>query len=141
MGNGVSRFAGSGTLKRLVNAANLPLEVDDDISHDQMQDPGKVLPRSQHHMFCMLSVFLSFSNSSCCLPAPSTQRVYPGVRRQRFLHRSEVSCNHTQTSSSGVPEFVNKPAPCVYAYDGQLACSCLLQRFQSLLSAFASCKQ
>jgi len=48
MGNGVSRFAGSGTLKRLVNAADLPLEVDDDISHDQLQDPGKVLLRSQH---------------------------------------------------------------------------------------------
>lgn len=43
MGNGVSRFAGSGTLKRLVNAANLPLDVDDDISHDQLQDPGKVI--------------------------------------------------------------------------------------------------
>ena len=46
MGNGVSRFAGSGTLKRLANAANLPLEIDDDISHDQLKDPGKVLLRS-----------------------------------------------------------------------------------------------
>ncbi len=50
MGNGVSRFAGSGSLKRLVNAANLPLEVDDDISHDQLQDPGKVWLKSQHHV-------------------------------------------------------------------------------------------
>lgn len=50
MGNGVSRFAGSGTLKRLVNSANLPLDVDDDISHDQLQDPGKVFPRSAQHM-------------------------------------------------------------------------------------------
>ena len=58
MGNGVSRFAGSGTLKRLVNAANLPLEVDDDISHGQLQDPGKVLLTSQHQVLCMLSVFL-----------------------------------------------------------------------------------
>ena len=79
MGNGVSRFAGSGTLKRLVNAANLPLEVDDDISHDQLQDPGKVLLRSQYHMLCMLSVSLSFSDSYCCLPAPSAERVYPGI--------------------------------------------------------------
>lgn len=46
MGNGVSRFAGSGTLKRLANAANLPLEIDDDISHDQLKDPGKVTWRS-----------------------------------------------------------------------------------------------
>ncbi|KAL3160133.1 hypothetical protein ABBQ32_010906 [Trebouxia sp. C0010 RCD-2024] len=42
MGSGVSRFAGSGTLKRLVHSANLPLDVDDDISHDQLTDPGKV---------------------------------------------------------------------------------------------------
>ncbi|DBA74936.1 TPA: hypothetical protein ACH3X2_009264 [Trebouxia sp. C0005] len=48
MGNGVSRFAGSGTLKRLVNAANLPLEVDDDISHGQLQDPGKPPPLSAY---------------------------------------------------------------------------------------------
>ena len=46
MGGGVSRFAGSGTLKRLVSAANLPLEVDDDITHDQLRDPGKVQQRS-----------------------------------------------------------------------------------------------
>ena len=46
MGNGVSRFAGSATLKRLVTSANLPLEVDDDISHDQLKDPGKVPLRS-----------------------------------------------------------------------------------------------
>ena len=51
MGGGVSRFAGSGTLKRLANAANLPLEVDDDISHDQLKDPGKVPQRSQYHIF------------------------------------------------------------------------------------------
>lgn len=50
MGNGVSRFAGSGTLKRLVNSAGLPLEVDDDISHDQLQDPGKVFPRSAQQL-------------------------------------------------------------------------------------------
>lgn len=50
MGSGVSRFAGSGTLKRLVNSANLPLEVDDDISHDQLQDPGQVLPRSAQEL-------------------------------------------------------------------------------------------
>lgn len=46
MGSGVSRFAGSGTLKRLVHSANLPLDVDDDISHDQLTDPGKVRLRS-----------------------------------------------------------------------------------------------
>ena len=50
MGNGVSRFAGSGTLKRLVNSANLPLEIDDDISHDQLQDPGKVFSGSAQHL-------------------------------------------------------------------------------------------
>lgn len=48
MGGGVSRFAGSGTLKRLANAANLPLEVDDDISHDQLKDPGKPPPLSAY---------------------------------------------------------------------------------------------
>lgn len=46
MGSGVSRFAGSGTLKRLAQSANLPLEIDDDISHDQLTDPGKV-PQDQ----------------------------------------------------------------------------------------------
>lgn len=42
MGGGLSHFAGAGTIKRLVSSAGLPLEVDDDISHDQLQDPGKV---------------------------------------------------------------------------------------------------
>lgn len=46
MGGGTSRFAGSGTLKKLVSAAGLPLEVDDDISQDQLQNPGKVGHRS-----------------------------------------------------------------------------------------------
>ena len=42
MGGGLSHFAGAGTIKRLVNSAGLPLEVDDDISQDQLKDPGKV---------------------------------------------------------------------------------------------------
>lgn len=42
MGGGLSHFAGAGTIKRLVTSAGLPLEVDDDISHDQLKDPGKV---------------------------------------------------------------------------------------------------
>lgn len=62
MGSGVSRFAGSGTLKRLVNSANLPLEVDDDISHDQLQDPGQVFPRSaqlRNWMLYILAILLA----------------------------------------------------------------------------------
>lgn len=42
MGGGMSHFVGAGTLKRMVKSAGLPLEVDDDISSDQLQDPGKV---------------------------------------------------------------------------------------------------
>lgn len=42
MGGGLSHFAGAGTIKRLVTSAGLPLEVDDDISQDQLKDPGKV---------------------------------------------------------------------------------------------------
>ena len=70
MGSGVSRFAGSGTLKRLVHSANLPLDVDDDISHDQLTDPGKVRLRSAqrylytHARSCLFG-FIQFVTESC----------------------------------------------------------------------------
>ena len=68
MGNGVSRFAGSGTLKRLVNSANLPLEVDDDISHDQLQDPGQVLLRSAQLRNWMLYISTILLAVGSCPP-------------------------------------------------------------------------
>ena len=81
MGSGVSRFAGSGTLKRLVNAANLPLDVDDDISHDQLQDPGKVSPRSrdQFGMHATAPVF-SLLTTAWCSSASSAERLHPSIR-------------------------------------------------------------
>ena len=67
MGGGVSRFAGSGTLKRLVSAANLPLEVDDDISQDQLRDPGRVKQRSQHKASTVLVVDPVSLQTSICV--------------------------------------------------------------------------
>ena len=53
----MSQFVGAGTLKRMVKSAGLPLEVDDDIRSDQLQDPGKVQGATEHTTITLVGHF------------------------------------------------------------------------------------